>query len=230
MHRVASRIRLKIVHPSICSDFRGQYGEWTFQDTQTGKIYHGFLLDHSRVKPGVVYEASHEFYAARPQGSLHHQISDKAFEEKAIKAMERHLGVPGPIARFEAKDPSRPDGWRYLTGEKDTVQWDGLWEGVDGRIYCLEVKHFMDGNKLVEIQNKIDKTLEFLRKRRGAVIVYVAGEYWSTSGGVVRTAENLGFGIVEESGPDLQIRDPELHHNKQEGEKLRKRGRKPKAK
>jgi hypothetical protein len=138
-----SRDAKTIVFDTV-QDFHAEFREWCFVDTQTRRAYNGSILGHSRVNPDVVYEATHLFFAARQEGSHHHQIADKAFEEKSIKAMERHLGVSDGITRFKAKDPSRPDGWRYLTAEKDVVEWDGLWQGIDGRVYCLEVKHFVD--------------------------------------------------------------------------------------
>jgi hypothetical protein len=44
-----------------------------------------------------------------------------------------------------AKDPARQDGWRFLTGETDIVEWDGVWEGPDKCVYFLETKYFVDG-------------------------------------------------------------------------------------
>ncbi|KAF9510731.1 hypothetical protein BS47DRAFT_1364327 [Hydnum rufescens UP504] len=102
------------------------------------------------------------------------------------------------ITRFKAKDPSRPDGWHYLTAEKDIVEWDGLWEGIDGRVYCLEAKHFVDLDKIGQIRVKLCKTLEYLNKTPETVIVYISGKYWST------LRDPMGM----ENGWDLEVEDP----------------------
>jgi hypothetical protein len=38
--------------------------------------------------------------------------------------------------------------------------------------------------------------------------VYIAGKYWSTETGVVNQARDLGFGLVEENGIDLEVKGP----------------------
>jgi hypothetical protein len=47
--------------------------------------------------------------------------------------------------------------------------------------------------------------------------VYIAGKYWSTETGVVNQAQDLGFGLVEENGIKLEVKDPvgglEVRHN-----------------
>jgi hypothetical protein len=120
--------------------FRG----WIFTNPVTNVAILPAEMTYSTIDSTIIYLAKHPLYSALEHGALHHQVSDKAFEEKAIKAMECHLFLRGGIRRFVAKDPARPDGWRFLTGDTDIAEWDGLWEGPDDRVYFLETKHFVD--------------------------------------------------------------------------------------
>ncbi|KAF9505089.1 hypothetical protein BS47DRAFT_1489931 [Hydnum rufescens UP504] len=189
-------------------DFRSYFRGWLFTNPVTDCSIVPARMNYSHADSTVIYLADHPLYTAHEQGTRHHQISDKAFEEKAIKAIERHLFLRGGIRRFVAKDPARPDGWRYLTGETDIAEWDGSWEGPDGRVYFLEIKHFVDADKIAEANRKLEKSLKFLGKSAELATVYVAGKYWSTKSSVVNLAQTLGFGIVEENGTDLEVKHP----------------------
>ncbi|KAF9508950.1 hypothetical protein BS47DRAFT_1384558 [Hydnum rufescens UP504] len=102
-------------------------------------------MTHATIDSTIIYLAKHPLYSAHKQGALHYKISDKAFEERAIKTIECHLLLRG-IWRFVGKDPARQDGWRFLIGETDIAEWDGVWEGPDKHIYFLEMKDFVDAS------------------------------------------------------------------------------------
>jgi len=70
-------------------------------------------------------------------------ISDRAFEERVICAVERYLASHYNISRHPADNPERENGWRYLTAENDIAEWEGIWERDDGHVYFLEAKLFM---------------------------------------------------------------------------------------
>jgi len=190
--------------------FQSYFHGWLFKNPVTNLATLPACMNYSHADSTVVYLAEHPRYIgiAEQLGVFHPQISDKVFEEKAIKVIERHLSLHGDIRRFVAKDPTRQDGWRYLTGETNIAEWDGIWEGPDEHIYFLETKHFVDGNKIVQVDQKLEKSLKFLGKSTQMATTYVAGKYWSTESGAVDHARKLGFGIVEENGTDLEVEDP----------------------
>jgi len=81
----------------------------------------------------VIY-AIHPFISAWQDEATHHQIFDKAFEDRACKALERHLEFRVDIRRRISSDPARQDGWRILTvkDNRDVAEWEGIWKGPDG--------------------------------------------------------------------------------------------------
>jgi hypothetical protein len=122
--------------------FHKSFKGWRFTDTNT-KIttYSGDLQDD--IDPTVIYDAKHPFLPTWKTETSHHQVSDKVFEEKSIKSLEHHLLLCTNIQRRVAQDPTRKDGWRFLTAETDIAEWEGIWEGPDGHIYFLEAKHLV---------------------------------------------------------------------------------------
>ncbi|KAF9505081.1 hypothetical protein BS47DRAFT_1489924 [Hydnum rufescens UP504] len=189
--------------------FQSYFRGWIFTNPVTNVAISPAEMTHSTIDSTIVYLAKHPLYSAQEQGALHHQISDKAFEEKAIKAIERHLFLPG-IRRFVAKDPARQDGWRFLTGETDIAEWDGVWEGPDEHIYFLETKDFVDGNKIVQVDRKLEGASSFSgralkwqpstlpgsigRQRRALLIMREnwALELWKKTGLTSRSKIQLG--------------------------------------
>lgn len=95
------------------------------------------------VDPSVTYLAYHPLFRPYIKGISHSQVSDKAFEERAIQAVERHLTAHYTISRRLAANPKREEGWRHLTGEQDVAEWDGIWTSDDGHFFFLETKHSM---------------------------------------------------------------------------------------
>ncbi|KAF9510495.1 hypothetical protein BS47DRAFT_1347896 [Hydnum rufescens UP504] len=88
-----------------------------------------------------------------------------------------------------------------------------LWNGtVYGRDRWPSIlprgKAFVDLDKIGQIRIKLRKTLEYLNKTPETVIVYVSGKYWSTSRDPMGMARDLGFGILQENGRDLEVKDP----------------------
>ncbi|KAF9509913.1 hypothetical protein BS47DRAFT_1396440 [Hydnum rufescens UP504] len=215
--------------------FQSYFRGWIFMNPVTNVAISPAEMTHSTIDSTIVYLAKYPLYSAREQGALHHQISDKAFEERAIKAIEHHLLLHG-IRRFVGKDPARQDGWRFLIGKTDIAEWDNIWEGPNRHIYFLETKDFVDADKIAQVNRKLEKSLKFVGKSTQLASVYVAGKYWSTESGVVDLPQTLGFGIVEENGTDLAVKDPvgglRVRHNN--GKKVvvegKKRGRPRKAK
>ncbi|KAF9509924.1 hypothetical protein BS47DRAFT_1396444 [Hydnum rufescens UP504] len=118
---------------------------------------------------------------AEQLGVFHPQISDKVFEEKQSKL----LNVTSVFMAIFG------DLWQKIPLDKTT-----------------ETKHFVDGNKIVQVDQKLEKSLKFLGKSTQMATTYVAGKYWSTESGAVDHARKLGFGIVEENGTDLEVEDP----------------------
>jgi len=160
------------------------------------------------VDPTVIYIARHPFLTARLEDYSHNQISDKVFEGKACKALERHLNKSFAIRRRIPDNPTRPDGWRILAGEKDVAEWEGVWVGHDGHVYFLEAKHFMDADKLYGIRRKLVRSLDFLGIDRSKATIYVAGNHWlgdDTMDGA-RTLDR--FGVLTCNGLDLDVQEP----------------------
>ena len=131
----------------------------TFGDLQSFRIFFGGdcvleangtlkapkVMQLRDVDSSIVYTVTSLYDTARREERTHTQIADKAFEEKAIQRLERHLVDKFPdIHRRPAQDPSRENGWRYITDKSDLAEWDGIWEGQDGCFYFLEAKHSVD--------------------------------------------------------------------------------------
>jgi hypothetical protein len=125
-------------------DFRSSFAGFLFTNPKTDKTFTATSLpDH--VDPTVTYIAEHPFLTAQQEGYSHNQISDKAFEDRACKALECYLKKSLAISRHVPENPTRQGGWRFLTGAKDIAEWEGMWESCDGHHFFLEAKHFMDG-------------------------------------------------------------------------------------
>jgi len=123
-------------------DFRASFSGFLFTNPKTEKTFAAASLpDH--VDPTVTYIAEHPLFTARQEG-YNHQISDKAFEDRACNALERYLKKSLAISRRVPENPTRQGSWRFLTGEKDIAEWEGIWESCDGHHFFLEAKHCMD--------------------------------------------------------------------------------------
>ena len=114
-----------------------------FTDPRTNNTFSARSLPH-HFDPSIIYIAKHPFFTTRVGDYSHNQISDKAFENKALNALEHHLKKSFVISRRTPENPSRKDGWRFLTGEKDVAEWEGIWESGDGHFFFLEAKDFMN--------------------------------------------------------------------------------------
>jgi len=122
--------------------FRNTFHGYRFTNPQTGHTYSAAdLLDHA--DSNVVYIAKHPFLTARLDEYSHNQIADKAFEDRAYRALEDHLQTYSVWRRDNRK---RTDGWRILTGDdgRDIAEWEGIWESPNGQVYFLEGKHLFD--------------------------------------------------------------------------------------
>ena len=123
-------------------DFWISFSGFLFTNPKTEKTsIAASLPDH--VDPTVTYIAEHPFLTARQEDYSYNQISDKAFEDRACKALERYLKKSLAISR-RVSEHNRQGAWRFLTGEKDIAEWEGIWESCDGHHFFLEAKHFMD--------------------------------------------------------------------------------------
>ncbi|KAF9508936.1 hypothetical protein BS47DRAFT_1384555 [Hydnum rufescens UP504] len=182
--------------------FQSYFHGWLFKNPVTNLATLPACMNYSHADSTVVYLAEHPRYIgiAEQLGVFHPQISDKVFEEKAIKAIERHLSLHGDIRRFVGKDPTRQDGWRYLTGETNIAEWDGIWEGPDEHIYFLETKHFVDGNKIVQVDQKLEKSLKFFRKSTQMATTYVAGSIGRQSRALLIMRENWALELWRKTG------------------------------
>jgi len=128
---------------SSAKDFRDSFPGFRFTNPNTHRTFPPSTLP-GVVDPTVVYIAKHPYLTARIQDKSHTQISDKVFEDKACKALERHLNKTLIISRRRPDNDERRDGWRILTGERDVAEWEGIWQSRDGRVFFLEAKHFME--------------------------------------------------------------------------------------
>jgi len=188
--------------------FQESWRGWRFLNPQTNLISSPTAFVHEPVDPTIVYQALHQLLDVRREQVSHHQIADKAFEEKSIKAIERYLHLYKDIQRRTAQNPARQDGWQFLTETRDIAEWGGIWEAADGHVFFLETKNFIDGRELVEIGEKLERSLEFLKISRTLATVYIAGKYWAGGQKTVNFARKFGFGVLEENGSDLEINEP----------------------
>jgi hypothetical protein len=124
-------------------EFRLAFPGFRFVDPKTNVAISATSIP-DKVDPTVTYLAKHPFFVAPLEGYSHQQVSDKAFEEKSCAALEYHLRKSHMIQRRPPHNPSQVDGWRFLGGDKDVAEWEGIWEGVDGHVYFLEAKHSVD--------------------------------------------------------------------------------------
>ena len=128
-------------------DLKDHYQGYLFHHPTTNEAYNASAIV-KRVDPSVVYIASTPSSRIYGKGISHSQISDCAFEECAICAVESYLKSNYNISRRPADNPKRENGWRFLTAERDVAEWDGIWVREDGHVYFLEVKHCMSAVSL----------------------------------------------------------------------------------
>jgi hypothetical protein len=205
-------------------DFRASFPGFTFTNPKNNETFAAAFLPH-HVNPTVTYIAEHPFLPARLEGYSHNQISDKAFEDKACNALERYLKKSLVISRRVPDNPTRLGGWRFLTGEKDIAEWEGVWESCDGHHFFLEAKHLMDmasffsfmilsilltytQNKFLEIQRKLMRSVDFLGIDRSKAAVYVAGNHWLDEDAIQEARTKYGFGILACNGLNLDVQEP----------------------
>jgi hypothetical protein len=124
-------------------EFREAYAGFRFKNPKTGTT-HTSVGAPTWIDPTITYLAKHPFLTTPIEEHSHSQISDKAYEDKACKALERHLLKRLAINRRVPDNPTRPNGWRFLSGAKDVAEWEGIWQCQDGRFIFLEAKHYMD--------------------------------------------------------------------------------------
>jgi hypothetical protein len=114
-----------------------------FIDTQTDIVYSAKQVPHSYTGE-TLYLMESPKDRIRQKGLSHNQISDKAYEDRVLKRLEPVVTAIRGVRRQTAHDPNRLDGWRFLTGEQDIAEWEGVWVGPTGHYYFLEAKHSMD--------------------------------------------------------------------------------------
>lgn len=188
--------------------FREAFSGFQFTNPKTKFTFPpSHLLNH--LDPDVVYIAEHPFLTARLEEYNHSQISDKASEQKACSALERHLNNKHIVVhRRILDDPTRPNGWRDLAGEDDIAEWEGVWIGPDGRYFFLEAKHSIGPRKFHSIQQKLIRTLDFLGVDHLKATVYLAMNYWAHDDDMVIAQKTYKFGILASNGSDLDVREP----------------------
>lgn len=118
------------------------------------KEYKGFVMVHKQDDPASIQSAflpsdykyltqSHiveilnPFFIAKQEERHHHQIHDKAFEQKSRAAMIAHQN------RMHTKRFTELD--RSIVGHDRKVlhEWEGVWDCDDGTVWFLECKHQM---------------------------------------------------------------------------------------
>jgi len=89
-------------------------------------------LTHSHI-----VEIVSPYFTAKEEERPHHQIHDKAFEQKSRAAMIAYQSSM-PMKRFTELD-------RVILGKDGKVahEWEGIWECDDGTVWFLESKHQM---------------------------------------------------------------------------------------
>ena len=146
--------------------FRETFHGFRFTNPQTGKTYRAAELPTYHTDPTVVYTAKHPFLTTRLEEHSHTQITDKAFEDNACAALERHLQSRF-IQRRIPDNPHRPGGWRFLTlpGGKDIAEWEGIWESSDGHVFFLEAKHLMSFVSFSQFRGSVSISYIFIYRK-----------------------------------------------------------------
>jgi hypothetical protein len=78
-------------------DFQSYFCGWLFKNPVTNCAIVPACMNYLHGDSTVVYMADHPLYTTQELGICHHQATDKAFEEKVIKAIEHHLFLHGGI-------------------------------------------------------------------------------------------------------------------------------------
>jgi len=99
--------------------FQRTFKGFRFTNPQTGVTYPASDLLDRHTDPSLVYVARHPFLAARLENYSHTQITDKAFEDKACRALENYFGLHSQ-GTVRYNNPKRADGWRVLTGDESS--------------------------------------------------------------------------------------------------------------
>ena len=84
-----------------------------------------------------IVEIISPYFTAKEEERHHHQIHDKALEQKSRAAMIAYQSSM-PMKRFTELD-------RNIVGKDGKVahEWEGVWECDDGTVWFLECKHQM---------------------------------------------------------------------------------------
>lgn len=119
--------------------FKQYFAQYLFHHPDTNTLEDPKTLPKT-FDPSVTYFAYHHAFRAYDRGMLIAQQPvfpsfRRTFEERAIRAVERHLTADPVVSRWQAVNPKREEGWRYLTGKIDIAEWDGIWQREDGHIY-----------------------------------------------------------------------------------------------
>jgi len=169
--------------------------------------------------PSVIYTAYHPVSLAFERGVTHNQMAGRAFEQRAIHAVERYLTDHYIVSRQVATNPNRDEGWRYLTGEHgDVEEWEGVWIRDDSHYFFLEAKHAMTTVKsltrllqdqLGRIKAKLARSLAHLNTSRSNATTFLAGNVWL--GDTMTEAEKTyEFGFVYSNGVTLDVKEPSM--------------------
>jgi len=123
--------------------FRNTFHGYHFTNPKTGYTYTPADLVNEHKDSTVVYIAKSAFFTVRLDEYNHNQVADKAFKDRACRALEDHLQTHS-VWRHDNRKP--PDGRRILTGDdgRDIAEWDGIWESPNGQVYFLEGNHLLD--------------------------------------------------------------------------------------
>jgi hypothetical protein len=206
--------------------FKHHYAQYLFRHPVTGKVDDPITLartfDHT-----VTYIAYHPTFRPINRGISHSQITDHAFEDRAIRAVEHHLMATYVVSRWHAVSLSERDqGWQHLTGEQDIAEWNGIWRRDDGHMFFLETKHVMTmvnvelnfflieithehlQAKLNDVRKKLNRSVDFLKTPHSSASVFVAGNHWLEDDTMLVAKELYGFGVVHGNEQDLNVEDP----------------------
>ena len=73
----------------------------------------------------------------------HNQVTDRAFEEKCLLALEQFLKSQG-LKVFEcSRELYKLDNSGEKAKKNAVIEWDGCWTDEVGMYYVFECKHFM---------------------------------------------------------------------------------------
>jgi len=192
--------------------FQQSFHGFRFTNPQTGFTYAASDLLDQHTDPSVVYMGRHPFLAARLEHYSHTpEITDKALEDKACRALEHYFRLRSQ-GTVRHNNPKGADSWRLLTGDdgKDIAEWEGIWKSPNGHVYFLEAKHLMSFVKLREIQEKLERSCLFLGLKSPNATVYLAGNHWEPD--VFRVAQSsfYGFSVLTSNGQDLTVLEPSV--------------------